>query len=266
MLSLNEIQALTDFGLTTTQAKAYLCLTINGQSSASHLVKYSKISRQDIYRVLNGLFELGLVEKVIKNPIEYKAIPIDKCIALLVKQRNRKTMELRRIAVENLSLKEYLTKQGTENRSTTAIVQKQESALLKIEELFSSTSANVFVLSPPQKLYPWIFEHSMLFKKALKRRVQIKLLTSESNCKLPDFFNDRISNFEFKFIDNTPSVSFGIFDNQNIVLEFEANNGYLESQVLVSDNPCLVQLALECFNYNWSQAKTYCLSVMTRVV
>jgi sugar-specific transcriptional regulator TrmB len=265
LLSLNKIQVLTDFGLTTTQAKAYLCLNIMGQSSAGNLAKYSKISRQDIYRVLDELFEIGLIEKVVKMPFEFKAIPIDKCVALLVKQRNRKTVELRKTAIENLSLNEYLTKQGLENRSSKVLVLNQESVLFKVEELFSSTYESIFVFSPPQKLYPWIFDHAMLLRKALKRRVQIKLLTSDNNSKLPPFFKVSHSNLELKFVEKIPRVSFGLYDNKNVVFEFEADNGYLESQVLFSDNPCLIQLALECFTCHWSQARTYCLSLMAHI-
>jgi hypothetical protein len=59
---------------------------------------------------------------------------------------------------------------------------------------------------------------------------------------------------EFRFLERLPSVSFGIYDRKKIIFELEINNGYLESQALVSDNPCLVALASDCFKFEWSQA------------
>jgi sugar-specific transcriptional regulator TrmB len=269
LLSLNEIDALTDFGLTATQAKAYLCLNFIGPSNASNLAKYSKIPRQDIYRVLNELFEIGIIEKVVKMPNEFKAIPTDKCIALLVKRRNRKTKEFRKTAIENLSLKKYAMKQNTETNSSTIIVQKEESVLLKAEELLSSASKSVFVLSPPQKLYPWIFEHSLFFEKALKKSVQINIITflENGNTKVPEIFEKFLCYdfFEMRFIPKIPAVSFGLYDNKKIIFEMEVNNGYLESQALVSDNPCLIELALACFKSEWSQARRCDLTIMGHI-
>jgi sugar-specific transcriptional regulator TrmB len=268
LLSLNEIDALTDFGLTATQAKAYLCLNFMGPSNASNLAKYSKIPRQDIYRVLNELFEIGIIEKIVKMPNEFKAIPTDKCIALLVKRRNRKTKELRKTAIENFSLKKYAMKQSTETISSTIIVQKQEPVLLKAEELLSSVSKSVFVLSPPQKLYPWIFEHSLFFEKALKKSVQINIITVENgNKKVPEIFEKFLGYdfFEMRFIPKIPAVSFGLYDNKKIIFEMEVNNGYLESQVLISDNSCLIELALACFKSEWSQARRYDFTIMGHI-
>jgi len=254
--NLQELDALTDFGLTVTQAKVYLCLNTLGSSKAGKLAEHAQVPRQDIYRVLNELFEIGLVEKQVQMPTIFNAIPIHKCINLLVKQRDNKTKELQKNAIRNLRYKKKIENNKV-NPNSTVIIQKKDPVLLRAEQLLTSVSKCVDVLSPPNRLYPWIFDHSILFENALKRHVQIKVLTSNNVEKsIPKVLKEfcETSLLDIRFLDKIPSVSFGIYDQKKIIFELEVNNGYLESQALVSDNPCLIKLASDCFKFEWSQA------------
>lgn len=256
MNSLRKIQVLTDFGLTVTQAKAYLCLISLKQSNASHLAKYSEVPRQDIYRILSELFDLGLVEKVVKVPNEFRAISANKCVALLVKRQKRRINELKNQAIENLCINDLVTLEEQISYST-IIVQKREATLMHIEELLSSVEKTIFFLSPPQKLYPLFFEQSRFFERAIKRNVKVKLLTLKNNQKKPKIFEEKFDfpYFEIRFSDELPNVSFSLYDKSRIIIELDVNSGYLNSQILVSNNPALAQLGLETFKFNWSKSR-----------
>jgi sugar-specific transcriptional regulator TrmB len=256
LLNLQELDALTEFGLTVTQAKVYLCLNSIGPSSAGNLAKNAKVSRQDIYRVLNDLFEFGLIEKEIQMPKKFIAIPITKCINLLVRQRNIKTRIMQKKAIDSLCCKRVVEKKEADNFSSTVIVQKEDPVLLRAGEFLSSVEKSLVVLSPPQKLYPWIFEHSVFFEKAFKRSVQVKILTEKSG-SLPEVFQkySKTGLFEMRLLKSKTTVSFGIYDRKNLILELQGDNGYLASQALVSNNPCIVDLAYNCFKSEWPHAK-----------
>ena len=71
-----ETQTLLDLGLTKAQATVYLTFVRSGQARVKTIRELSKIARQDIYRIINELVELGLVQKIIKTPNEFEAIPI----------------------------------------------------------------------------------------------------------------------------------------------------------------------------------------------
>ena len=74
------VQVLIALGLTSTQSKAFLALCQLGKSSPKTISKESKIARQDIYRVLAELQELGLVKKAISRPVIFEAFPLKDAI------------------------------------------------------------------------------------------------------------------------------------------------------------------------------------------
>jgi sugar-specific transcriptional regulator TrmB len=77
MLSNDEtIYLLMDLGLTCSQAKAYLALTVLKKAEAKKIARVSCIARQDIYRIMPELERIGLVEKLIATPVLYGAIPL----------------------------------------------------------------------------------------------------------------------------------------------------------------------------------------------
>ncbi|PVX26841.1 MAG: hypothetical protein CW716_05175, partial [Candidatus Bathyarchaeum sp.] len=57
-----DIETLTWLGLTERQAKVYLALLQIGSSSAEAISKLSTVHRQEVYRLVARLQEMGLVE------------------------------------------------------------------------------------------------------------------------------------------------------------------------------------------------------------
>jgi sugar-specific transcriptional regulator TrmB len=90
-----ELQTLSDLGLTLIQARVYLALVEFGPSKVSEIAKNSKVARPDVYRTLSKLQTLGLVEKIIEGPVKYKAISMDRELALLLERKTRRYEELR---------------------------------------------------------------------------------------------------------------------------------------------------------------------------
>ena len=89
-----QVLTLTELGLSTTQAKIYLALVKTENQTAQTISKLSTVSRPDVYRVLNQLQDLGLVEKIIAKPEEFRAIPIEEGVSILLQRRINKTREL----------------------------------------------------------------------------------------------------------------------------------------------------------------------------
>jgi sugar-specific transcriptional regulator TrmB len=252
----NEVQTLMKFGLTATQAKAYLCLNAMGTSEAKSIVQTSKIPRQDIYRILDELFEKGLVEKVFAKPVEFRAISPGECLKLLVQRRTNETENLKNEASKVFdACHTAVKKRKTESR--TVLVPPREPVLSKAAELIVSLKKSLFVLAPPHKLFPWIFAHQELFEEAIRRNVMLRFVTMKTERgALPKFLGRSRSGslLETRFVLERPSLSFGIYDDRTVILELSADDGYLESQAIVSDNQCLVGLASVCFESMWMQA------------
>ncbi len=67
--SVDHIQTLMDFGLSYLQANVYLNLVKLEVANVQMIAKASNVARQDVYRVMPILLEMGLGEKIIAKPM-----------------------------------------------------------------------------------------------------------------------------------------------------------------------------------------------------
>ena len=95
LIETEDVKTLTCLGLTERQAKVYLALLRTGLSKAEAISKASTIHRQEIYRVVAGLQEMGLVERKVNTPTLFSAIPIGEALKILVQRKTKEFSEIR---------------------------------------------------------------------------------------------------------------------------------------------------------------------------
>jgi sugar-specific transcriptional regulator TrmB len=257
-----EIQALINFGLTATQARVYLWLNILGKSKAKTITKSSGISRQDVYRVLAELFEIGLVEKTLSSPTEFNAISGTNCISLLLQQRKKETLQMRNAASKIIGAltKKTIEKSGDQT-SQLILVPEGYSILFKAQDLIEQAQITICSISPSQNLFPWIDNESKSFGKALSRKVRIRVITDLNRNKnqMPPTLLALEKNpfFQIRYLKSPPNVSFGVYDDRKLILELSATSGFLGSQTIVTENPCLIDMATNYFKFKWNQAQEF---------
>jgi sugar-specific transcriptional regulator TrmB len=256
-INADKIQMLINLGLTHTQAKVYLALCSFGDLNAKKVSIASKTPRQDAYRVLNELFTLGLVEKFLKKPVEFRAIPLHKGLNLLLQRRNEETRELKKESLRLIGRLNSLPLEEAEKEHKIVLVSSKETILTETEKLLFGVRESLDIISSPRNLFPWILIHQKLFENALNRKVKIRCITMPTKfVNVPKPFNSvsQNKNYEIRLISNYPTVSFGIYDKKNVILELSAKKGFLKSELIVSDNPCLVELAISSFEGFWNRA------------
>jgi sugar-specific transcriptional regulator TrmB len=96
VLSIQEedIRLLVQMGFTETQAKLYLALINIGKTDVKTLAKQAKVPRQAAYRTLGELQEKGVVERIISLPQEYKAIPPQDGLTIMIKLKEHEYAEI----------------------------------------------------------------------------------------------------------------------------------------------------------------------------
>jgi len=97
------VQTLMGLELTFCQAKVYLALVPNGSCTAKTISRISKVTRQDIYRLMPQLQKLGLVQKTLSIPTEWKATPIDDGLAILLERKKKQLSEIQEKTTNLLS-------------------------------------------------------------------------------------------------------------------------------------------------------------------
>jgi sugar-specific transcriptional regulator TrmB len=248
------VQTLMGLGLTLLQAKTYLALATLGKADVKIISKTSNVARQDIYRVMSVLQELGLGKKILAKPTMYEATPIKEGILLLLRKRKEETAELQkktRLMLSNFNVnndKTTLKEEDTQFKITS-----ENTLLLKLlKTLSQKTQTSMDMVMPFQALQSSLFEHPKYFKWANKD-VKIRLITQEAAedstiRKLQASTKNRF--FEIKYFDVPANFGMHIFDDEEVTLSISDKGGL---PCLWSNNPNVVKLARSYFNELWNK-------------
>ncbi len=84
---LGDVGVLVGLGLSVRQAKVYLALLRAGVAKVQLVSDLSGVHRQEVYRVLDGLQHMGLVQRKVSNPATFSVTPLSEAVKLLLGQR-----------------------------------------------------------------------------------------------------------------------------------------------------------------------------------
>ena len=256
MSSIENIRTLTDLGLKSSQAKIYLTLLAFGPTSISKLALASRVARPDTYRVLCELQELGIVSKIVASRTEVKPLPIEDAISILMLRKTKENLDLSKRAN---TLVGAIKKQTNEEKPTEnnqfALIQGDAIDFEKQRSMVESKKT-VCVIGSSRKVLQGIINYHKAFLDALRRKVNIQIVTEELHGldppkKIKDL--QKFPNFEWRYLLDTPVVWLKIYDNQKILLTTSKDEPLNQSAVL-TNNSFLVELSQTYFNSAWFSA------------
>ena len=255
----SKLPILVNLGLTLKQARVYLALVESGPSKISAISKISKVARPDTYSSLSKLHQLGLVERIIKKPLEYKAISMVKGLSLLFETKTKRYKKLRaetRMLLDTVKMQKpkqekqieaqfiLIPKKTVIERINTAIAQAQISIdLLLSWKRFSRGIASTFAES---------------MESAWAKNVQIRFiiespLESKTAKQLIQFCRERLFT-QIKFIPHCPSVVLGTYDKKEVFIIVDPKADLPGSPALWSNNPALISIVGDHFETVWLTA------------
>jgi sugar-specific transcriptional regulator TrmB len=85
---------LLGLGLTFNQARVYLAILKLEKTTVSQVAKFSKVRREDVYRILPGLEKMGLVERLLGKPTEIRATLVSYALTSLVAEKKTNLMNV----------------------------------------------------------------------------------------------------------------------------------------------------------------------------
>lgn len=174
------IRALATLGLTTSEATVYLTLAKLEKADAKTIYKSSAVARQDIYRILAQLQEKGLVERLVVIPAEFKPVPIEWCVSILVKRIRNKLSENEKAATNALKKlkKENFENALPEEESNFVVTPKNKEIFSKkVREMLENSrkSMDIIITAKRFNYVGALFEGD--FKRALERGVKFQIIT-----------------------------------------------------------------------------------------
>jgi sugar-specific transcriptional regulator TrmB len=256
-------KTLRELGLSLLQARVYLALVkLCAHSSVKATSVCSKVARQDVYRTITELRELGLVEMVIGNPSLFKAIPLQETVAILMKKKNQRTQVLMAEAKElfNYFAKNKETGINQENHQF-ILVPKKEVLRSRIKKTIEGAKESILISTPWRESTQWLYTLHESWQFALNKGVKIRWITEKqaSPCFADEITRSLIIHPNFTLRTDAASLKtrFGIYDDKEaFITVLDAPNAG-GSPALWSNNPAILFILKDYFEIKWTQTADY---------
>jgi sugar-specific transcriptional regulator TrmB len=259
-LQFSELPVLVNLGLTEVQARLYLALVKFGSSKVLAISKNSNVARPEIYRNLEKLQELGLVEKIIKRPTEYRAIPMNKGLSLLLETKTRKYQKLKaetRLLLRTAEMKETQTEQKKNEKPQFVLIPKAR-IIDRINDAIKKAQLSIdAVISWKRFSHGVISSFTESIEKAKAKKVKIRFIVENplktTSKQVIDFFNESKC-CQIKCNPNYPETIFGIYDKKEVFIIVFSKADLSGSSALWSDSESIISLASNYFELLWQKA------------
>ncbi len=254
-------ELLLGLGLTLNQAKVYLAILKLEKTTVGQVAKFSKVRREDVYRLLPALEKMGLVERLLGKPTEVRATLISDSLALLLaKEKNRAEERLTdmRSRVQKLSLKEW-KQQSLGEESIYILIAEKKSILTKTSGLINNSRKEVALIADKTRIMPILAQFSDEYRLAIKEGTQVRLLFEGES---PDgLLIEQVKKFigvasvQIRFHREALN-HFIMSDDKEALITTSKESGLGESPSLWTNNRNLIGVLRTSFESDWQKAES----------
>jgi sugar-specific transcriptional regulator TrmB len=255
-----NMDLLLGLGLTLNQAKVYLAILRLEKTTVGQIAKFSKVYREDVYRILPTLEHMGLIERLMGKPTEIRATPISDALSFLVSEEEGKFDERlkgMKGIVERLSLKDW--KQPlSKDESIFILIAEKKAILAKTSGLIRNSTKEVALIVDKTRIMPTLSQFSDEYKTAIKKGTNVKLLLEGEN---PDvLLKEKVAKLigkisvQVKFF-NEPLNHFIMSDDKEALITTSKESGLGESPSLWTNNRNLIGVLRTSFESDWKKAE-----------
>ena len=252
----DDIQSLVDLGLSIVQAKIFLTLIQTGTMKAQTISQLSKISRADVYRNLEKLHNIGLLERQIARPELFTAIQTQDALNILMERQSLKYKELR-VKTANL-LKKY-----QENKdqlfysqfnfvfvpSREALIKRLNKAIELSREEIDVATSKIRLMNAGHSLYENL---QKAWDRGVKGRAIIDVCDEKEHEALKEFWQTPLA--EIRWLPQVPKTVMAMYDKKEVFIFTNPTAQLTESPALWSNLPSLVSMAEDYFESLWYKA------------
>jgi sugar-specific transcriptional regulator TrmB len=257
----SKLQVLEDLGLTSLQARVYLALLESGPLRVSEISKTSKVARPDVYRNLLKLQKKGLVERIIKKPVEYRAIPMKKGLSSLLETETQHYEKVRaetRMMLDASTIEKVNRKKQVRNPQF-VFIPKGKLVIEEIKTAIEKAECSIDLVLSWKRFSQGIasvFAESM--EGALPKNLKIRFIIesppeSKTAKQLIEFCREKPF-CKIRFMPHYPEAIFGIYDRNEIFIILDSKTDLPSSPALWSNNLSLIGLAKSHFEILWLTA------------
>ncbi|MFB3889691.1 MAG: TrmB family transcriptional regulator [Candidatus Bathyarchaeia archaeon] len=249
-------QTLIELGLTPTQTKVFLSLSMLDCATVRDISKTASIHRQEIYSIVDELCNLGLIERRIGLPNKYKAAPLDQALKILLDRKNNWMSRLKQTTAELIQTYQYRSNPKAslreEDYDFTLI-----SGVERFGQALSEWIRNAYTIDQVIKFDSFSYQIAERLKASTFRYrddAKIRMVT----CARPeDLSRYTFENSEVRFVKFEFPVEIAIYNGTrgHLAIYSDRTNVFQTSvSALTSNNPCFVQMLQSYFDLLWKNA------------
>jgi sugar-specific transcriptional regulator TrmB len=251
---------LLGLGLSLNQARVYLAILKLEKTTVGQIAKFSKVRREEVYRILPALEKKGLVERLLGKPTEVRATVISDALTFLVAEEKRKSDERllgMKSTVKKLSLKEW-AQQVSEDESIYILIPDRKAILAKTSVLIKDSRQEVALIADKGIIIPVLSKFSDECKRAINKGAQIRLIFEGES---PDgLLKEKVK----KLIGNAsvhvkfhrePLNHFIMSDDKEALITTSKESGLGKSPSLWTNNSNLIGVLRNSFESDWEKAE-----------
>ncbi len=260
------IELLTAFGLTNNQAKIYEAIIKLGAASVDTISKLSDVRREDVYRNLPRLEEMGLVERLMGTPMTIRVLPIKFALSDVINREQEKAKK--RIRKLKNNLQEALTvikprsqkQEFDEDAAHFALIPDKAVLYTKISGMLNAAKNEIDMAVSRSKIIEFLSSFHDLLKKAVESGVKVRIITemTDSHEFIPKFLETAKNvGIEFKTCNPERLLSkYLLIDGKQMILATKPGKGHLgDHPDLWTDNQSLINHLKNDFEEIWKSFK-----------
>jgi sugar-specific transcriptional regulator TrmB len=250
---------LLGLGLNLTQARVYLSILRLDRAKVGQISKFSKVRREEVYRILPALERMGLVERILGKPTIIRATPISDALNFLVTEEKTKSDERvssMRIRVQKLASKDWA--QGDLKESIYILIPDRLSILTKTSSLIKNSKKEVCFIADKGRVIPFLSQFLDEIRPAVKKGIQMRMIFEGSVYEnlLKEKVRKMLSGdsihikFHFEALNH-----FVVSDDKEALVTTSKESGLGESAVLWTNNDNLIGVLKTSFESSWKTAE-----------
>jgi sugar-specific transcriptional regulator TrmB len=260
-----NVEILTDFGLTGNQAKVYLATARLGLASVGQISKVSKVRREDVYRILPKLEELGLVERLLGKPTKIRATPVEEALSILIKHEEDTARERVSSLKEKTEtfLKDFARapKLELKEKAHFALLSKRESIMSRTLTMLQKAEREFDIVFSRGQIMQFVHSFAEEIKRTVKKGVRIRVVTEvpEYEDSLPRIIEERVSpgdSVDLRYAD-LPSSHYFIVDLKEALISTATEGNMAQHPCLWTNSESLVVVFQGDFENLWHNSTSW---------
>ncbi len=258
MIVAEDIASLTNLGLTVRQARVYLALLKIREASTKTIADTLSVSRPNLYLILDSLQKLGLVEKVISNPIKYRPVTMSIAVQTLLRT---KTDEYNKVKLTSKELLERTKKNKKQllcpeiNQNFTLLPSNEDNRQ-KIYQAYKRVKLNIRAIGSLEMFQNWDNTDFRILAEANRRGVKWQMLVEykayDEKLLAPLQKRKKVC-IELGLVHKLLPVRYCTFDNRELF--FGVQGCEFRGPHIWTGNKGLISLAEEYFKRTWQNSK-----------